>query len=292
MPASPTLTLAVILATFALTAEPALDRPEPWARILSLMEEPPTDGGAEPAAFLKSLTPEEMLLGARQACAEVANRASEMHDMPPEVVAEIYVTTCLHYYFDKVDQEAAGAALLKIVRDRSEAYLLRRALISRIWETDVPFDAEFQAYVANSEAQVTEVLTEILKGPDHPLVRRTAMQCVGIRLGRQASEVINSDPNVREALEEKRRQTDHVIFPAKLVRSGEVTLTEDTMKALAPVEARTLAYVKLLGAIVADKRNEPEDLRKDAKRRLEGYRKSALMGIDAEVEKALRAADE
>ena len=63
-----------------------------------------------------------------------------------------------------------------------------------------------------------------------------------------------------------------MLFPRELVRSGEVTLTEETMNALALVEGRTVAYVKLLSAILADKRNEPVDLWMQAKRTLEGYR--------------------
>ena len=260
---------------------------EPWGRIRSFLEQ--DTGRVDPlfAEYLESLTTEDMLLAARQACEEVRREAGEMRDMPSEAVAELYVMVCLHQYFAKTDRDKGGAALLKIVSDRTELPFLRRALISRMWERDEEFDAEFQTYVTNNEAQVTGVLTNTLKGPDDPLVRTMALRCLGVRLGRQVSEIIRTDPDMAKVLIERRKHTNKVIHAAELVRSGEVTLTEDTMKALAPVEARTVTYVKVLGAILAGEGNEPEELRRQAKRMLEGYRKSALTGIDDEVEKAL-----
>jgi hypothetical protein len=162
-----------------------------------------------------------------------------------------------------------------------------------MWETDEPFDGEFQTYVSNNEPQVTEVLTIIVKGRDNEaLLRREAMQCLGVRLGRQVSEIIRSDPNMRETLEQKRKHTNKVIRTTELVRSGEVRLAASTLKALEPLEVRTIAYVKLLGGILVDEENEPEELRKEARRRLEGYRQSALTGLDQEVEKALQKASD
>ena len=142
-----------------------------------------------------------------------------------------------------------------------------------------------------NEAKVTGLLTGLLKErAEDLLVRNEAMKCLAVRLGRQVRMICRSDPNVREVLKEKRKHTDKVIGVSELVRSGEVTLTEETMKALKPIEARTLAYVRLLGAILGDEHNEPEELRKEARRRLEGYRNSALTGIADEVKKALQPA--
>ena len=281
----------VVLTGFAQANESPEARPEPWGRICSFLEEDTGDVNPEFVEYLKSLTAEQMVLAARQACDEVARRSAEIKDMPPSCAAEIHVMACLHYYFARTDRDEGGTILLRVVSDRGELPFLRRALISRMHERDEPFDAEFQTYVSNNEAKVTAVLTNILKGrDDDPLVRREAMQCVGLRLGRQVSEIIRSDPHMRETLKEKRKCTSRVIRATELVRSGEVSLTKETLRALEPVEARTIAYVKLLGAVVADEQNEPEELRKQARRRLEGYRKSALTGIADNVEKALGAA--
>ena len=278
------LTFALTTVVLTVASEPEQDRPEPWGRIISLMEQSTAQGSPRLAECLKSLSPEEMLLGARQACAEVASRAGEMHDMPPEQVAEIYVMTCLYSYFDKVDRDEGCAALVKIVSDRAESPFFRRALIARMHERDEPFDGEFQTYVSNNEAQVTAVLTKILKGPDDAPVRKEAMQCLRLRLGRRVGKIIRSDPNVHAVWE----QTHTVVPYAKMLRSGELTLTQETVQALKPLEAQTISYVKLLGAILADEENEPVEFRKQVRRRLEGYRKSALSGIDDDVEKALR----
>ncbi|MGB2987938.1 MAG: hypothetical protein WBE26_18875 [Phycisphaerae bacterium] len=279
------------LLTFAPVTESQSPRPDPWNRILLVMEGGTTHGNAEPVDFLKSLSPDEMLLGARQACEEVASRAGEMQDMPPADVAEIYVMVCLHYYFEKVGRDKGAKVLLSIISDRAESEFLRRALISRMWNRDEPFDAEFQAYLKTDEERVTGLLPRILKDRgEHLLVRTEAMDCLGVQLGREVSKIIRSDPNLREVVKEKREHTNKVVNVSELVRSREVALTEETLKALNPIEARTRAYIKLLGAILADQENEPEQLRKQARRKLKDYRKSALTGIDDEVEKALQEA--
>ena len=74
----------------------------------------------------------------------------------------------------------------------------------------------------------------------------------------------------------------------KLVRAGEVPLSEDTLKALQPLEARTVAYIRLVSAIVARGQNQREGFKSRVRRRLELYRESPLTGIDDEVEKALK----
>ena len=69
-------------------------------------------------------------------------------------------------------------------------------------------------------------------------------------------------------------------------------MTQETVQALKPLEEQTISFVKLLGAILADEENETAEFRNQVRRRLEGYRKSALTGIDEEVEKALGQADD
>ena len=283
-------TWALGLLTVAACLQSELPRPEPWARILSLMDQGTAHGNAESVDFLKSLTPEEMLSGARQACREVAAGAGQMQDMPPPDVAILYVTVCLTYYFEKTGIDDGSRKLLDITRDTGEPPFLRQALIHRMGgKAKTQFQHTFQIYINGHWSDVYGTLERVLEDrQEDALVRKKAMRTIALQLGRQAAEMIDADPNLRKALQEKRRHTGHVLFPRELVRSGEVTLTEETMNALALVEGRTVAYVKLLGAILADKRNEPVDLWMQAKRTLEGYRKSALTGIDDEVEKALR----
>lgn len=284
------LASVIMLVPFAPVTEPQSPRPEPWNRILSLMEEGTTHGNAEPVAFLKSLSPQEMLLGARQACEEVARRSAEMQDMPPPDVATMYVTVCLTYYFDKSSVDEGARKLLDIAADTGESPFLRQALVGRMCgKPKSRFQQTFQTYVDVHRSEAYAMLERILTNQrENGLVRNQAMRSFALQLGKQASEIIESDSNVREVVKEKRKHSDHVVFVNVLVRSGEATLTEETLKALKPIEARIRAYIKLLGTILADEENEPEDLRKQARRRLEGYRKSALTGIDHDVDEALR----
>jgi predicted transcriptional regulator len=133
------------------------------------------------------------------------------------------------------------------------------------------------------------MLNRIVKDRTESAVfRGDAIDALAWALGEELSAICKSDANVREAIREEEKQTDNVVNVSQLVRSGEVNLTDDTIKAWKPTEARIRAYIELLGTILADEENEPEELRKEARRRLEGYRKSALTGIDDDVDEALR----
>ena len=259
-----------------------------WERIRSLVAKGTADN-PELMTHLKSLRAQEMLTAAREACESIATQAHLKWDAPPEGAAEMAVMLCLHYYFEKTDREQGGSALLKVVANRGESPFLRRALISRMHERDEPFDAEFQACVQSNKANVTALLTRILKDKEEPwLVREESMDYLAHQITTEVGKIIRGDPNAHAAWE----RTHTFAFVGKMLRSGELTLTEDTLKALKPLEERTIAYARLLGTILADEENEPEELRKQVKRRLEGYRESPLTGIDGEVERALRETGE
>ena len=267
-------------------AERKVDEDSPLARIKLLAAKGTAHGNPELAEYLKSLSGDEMLAAARQVCQEAEEYGREHHDMPGWAAAETGTMLCLYYYFDKVDRDEGGTALLKVVRDRSESALLRRALISRMWNAvDEAFDVEFQAHVKSNHANVTKLLTRILKDKGEPwLVREESMDYLAHQITTEVGKIIRSDPNAHAVWE----QTHTFAFVGELVRSGELTLIEETMKALKPLETRTFAYVQVLGAILADTKNEPEELRKHVRRKLEVYRRSVLTGIDEEVEEALR----
>ena len=90
---------AIVLTMHVQIHESAQAVGEPWEHIRSFMERDTGRADPEFTRYLRSLTPEEMLTSARQACKEVDRRSSEMRDMPPEAVAELYVMVCLHHYF-------------------------------------------------------------------------------------------------------------------------------------------------------------------------------------------------
>jgi len=279
--------LCVIFLTACVRAgEPSPSVAEPWASILEFMKNDDGQANAALTEHLKSLSGPEMLLAARQACGSVAPPSREMRDMPPEAVAEFYVMTCLKYYFDKTGRDEGGAILLRIIADPEEPPLLRRTLISRMHERDVPFDGEFQDYVAANEKEASDLLMTLVKErAEDPSVRKQAMRCLASRLAREVRRIIRSDPNAQAALE----RTHSFSEVAEMIRSGELTLTDETQKAMEPLQTRTRTFVQALGAILADAR-EGEEIRADVRRRVEGYQTSSVAGIPAEAKKALKDA--
>ena len=235
-----------------------------------------------------------MITAARQACREVEDDPEEHHDAPAWAAAEMSVMLCLHHYFEKVNVSEGSGILLRIVGNESECSLFRRAIVAYMYgKPKTRFQQTFQTYTEAHRSEVYDMLVAILMNSrDDVVVRDEVIESLGRQIGKQAREIIESDENVREGVREKRRHTDNAIFVNELIRTDDIALTEETVEKLKPVEARVLAYVKLLGTILGNDKNEPEELRKHARRRLEAYRRSVLRGIDAEVEKALASAGE
>lgn len=290
---SPRIIVATLLTSFAQAGQDSPEPDEPWARIRSFMEQDTGDASAEFSKYLDSLTAQQMLLAARQACEEVARRSEEMHDMPPAQVAQIYVATCLHGYFNKCRVDEGAARLLAVVEDSGESPFLRSAIISWMWkEPKTRLQESFQGYVSANAHSTYATLQKILVDKhEDTLVRGETMAALARNLSDHIDRIILADANVRAAVNEECENTDDVIRAVDLVRSGEVELTQDTRSTLKVVEERAMAYVAQLGAILADRDNEPEALRKQARRRLESSRRSVLSGLDEHVEKALRRAE-
>ena len=258
---------------------------EPWATIRSFGD--PAGGSPEREAYLESLTPEEMLRGARQACERIeAHVSAGRHfDAPPEAGASLSVALCLTYYIDKAGLDTGGKTLMKVVAEPGESPYLRSAIIARI---DIPvtrFHYMFQKYVDTHRSEIDTVFEGILGNEcNDPLVQEGVVRALGGSLRRQVDNIAESDPSVLAI----RKQTGRPVIVGKLVRSGEVTLSDDTLKALEPLQARSVAYIKLISAIVAKGENQREGFESEVRRRLELYRESPLTGIDQEVEKALK----
>lgn len=263
-----------------------------WNMIESLVEQGTPHGNPQLVEYLQSLTAEEMLTAARQGCDAGVNKPKLTLEWERAAAAGSNALLCLEYYFDKSDTiDADAIRLLDIARDTQESPWLRRAIIVRMagGSEGSRFANKFHPYVAAHVPEVDAILSKIIAGKrENALLRREAMDALGSVLRNQVRVVWNSDPDVRQAIMEKRKHTNKVVRVSELIRSGEVTLTENTIKTLKPIEERLRAYVKLLGAILADTDNEPEDLRKHATRKLETYLSSALTGIDDDVEKALQ----
>ena len=278
-----TLMWTCALMGFAPAQESPSGTADIWNRIRSFGEGNPSKRNPELVKYLKSLTAEEMLGAARQGCTEAAGYPEEADR---GYAAELYVRFCLPYYFDKIEVNKGATTLLEIVADRKESPWLRRAIIVKMSTSrDNQFIETLQTYVEAHQPEVNMTLANILKDQrENALLRDAAMSALAEMLRGQVIMICAGDPNVR-AMKERTHKAVHV---GKMVRSGELTLIEDTWKALKPTEARILANAKLLQSIVAHGENEPETLRARARFMLELYERLPLTETGrTEIEKVL-----
>ena len=275
-----------------------------WERFRSLAAPPLAEQTLELKeelfAYVRSLSPEDVLMAAREGCIAGENKPKLTRDWERKAAAESNALLCLEIYFEVLSQdeernqdcEEMAKTVMKLLTDRDELICLRRAIVKRISYTEnTRFQLAMMHYAARHPREVDATLGILIKDQDEEIdLRKEAVAAVGRGIHMQARTIYHSDPNVRDAIKERHKHSNNLVDVSKLIRSGEVTFTEETLKALEPVEARILANVKLLGAILVDEKNEPGNLRRQARRWLEGYRQLALIGIDDEVEKALQQA--
>ena len=276
-----TIVLRLLLAVWSvpvayLVAEVGSESRQYWDEIKVLHEK--GDPGSENPnleQYLKSLSPEQMITAARQAC---------------ERQALYGIVLCFKHYVDKSDNvEQAMARLLEIVSDARQHRDLRRTLLQMLAATRFnQFVDELQTHVQKHRGEVEHILRNILEDQeDHVAVRAEASARLAGLLAEEVRNVTRADANVRAM----GQRTQKKVPIRELLDSGELRFTEDTLEALESTKARTVAYVKLLGAILADEQHEPKELRMHAERRLKLYRES-LLGIGDDVEKALGQAND
>ena len=272
---------------FACAQEAPSDDTELFGRIRLLAQDDSADGNKKLDGFLKSLTPAQMLSAAREACAEVESTKGEFSDAMRAGSASMSVALCLHFYLDGFDDSArAIKTVLAIVADTEESWLLRHAIIEQMYCSRFnEFVDGLQTYVNTHVAEIDVLLSGILRdSQEHSVLRGRAVRALASVLRQQISAVCAKDANVIAM----RERTHRVLSLGELVRSGELTLTEETTVALKPIEERIRANVKLLEGILADRENEPEALRGSAQSMLQAYRRSVLIGLDDEIDKALQ----
>lgn len=281
----------VLFAGIAETTGSQPKTPDLWQRIRLLREPDTPEQNLKLENYLKSLTAEEMLLAARQACEEVANRPKEITVIPVAAAGELHVGLCLRYYFDKIALDPGAHELLAVVRNKDDCAVLRAGIIRRMGDSPETRSEEMlQRYMEVHRPELDAILTRILGDRnDDPIVRAEVIDTLTWLLTEQTRKITLADAN-RHAIWE---QTHEVVPVGELMRSGELTLTEETLKALEPVEAQGRTYVKLFAAILADEKNEPQGLRERARRTLEReYKRLPFPELDEEIDKALqRTAD-
>ena len=292
------LSCVVVLAGSIQVGASPSETPDYWSHIQSLAEPDTPEQNLELIHYVKSLTPDELLTAARQGCVAGRNKPSLTLEWERAAAAQSNALLCFEFYFSALVDDEGGGNLLNVMTpklinmcgDQGEALCLRCAIVARIASSpNTTFTSKLRAYVDAHLDEVDAILNKILGDPrQNALLRQEAMHALSSLLGRQVGAVCRLDPNVREM----RKHTNKALNVGELVRSGELALSEDTIKALKPIAARIRANVKLLGAILADKDKEPESLRKHARRKLEAYHRSALTQLDDEIAQALQEAGE
>ena len=256
-----------------------------FSRIRLLLKDNSAQENAQLEEFLKSLTPAQMLSAARQACAEAESAEGEFSDAMRAGSATMSVGLCLHFYLDGFDDPAEGVkTVLGVVADAEEPWLLRQAIVDLLQSgPDDEFTDGLETYANAHVPEIDKLLSGILQDrQENAMLRAQAMDALLSVAG--ISAVCAKDANVIAM----RERTHRVLSPGELVRSGELTLTDQTLSDLKPIEERIRANVKLLERILADPENEPELVRQAARRVLKAYRRSVLISLDDEIDKALQ----
>ena len=222
------LILGLSVALAPLVAEAGSESRQYWDEIKVLHEkgDPGTDN-PDLELYLKSLSPEEMITAAQQAC--------EKH-------APYGIVLCFKHYVDNSDNVGKGMGRgLELVSDAREHRDLRRALIQQM--SCSPFNRfvdELQTYVDGHISEAHAILTKILENRREDVVLRdAAMSTIAEGLREQVIKGCAADPNVRAVKE----RTNKIVPVGEMVRAGQLTLTDNTWQVLKPMEDRCIEVV-------------------------------------------------
>jgi len=303
------MTCVLVMATsFVQAQEKQRTASDVWIELRLQLEKPQSEKTAEwrqqATSFIISLTTDEILGAARAACEEattsprlktVSEQELGAYTIASMLLGRYSSTIIVHVDKDKIGSlKAFAGKLVRVVSDKQEPIGLRLAAVN--WLQDKVYSHRRGQATEFPETIISDlagVLDSVLKSQvEHSSLREQAVDALRYTLQEELYKIRQADPNVRRVLEEKRRHTKNVIRIDDLIRSGEVTFTEDTAKKLKSIEARILANTKLLATILADKENEPERLRRMVKHRLEMDRRLAIPGLQEEIDKALKHGDD
>ena len=272
---------------------PAVGDERLWGRISSLLEEGASTRDPELVEYLKSLTPQQMLAAAREACEEGASDTRLPSDELRLEAAVSNALVCLEYYFDSSNTDEAVRMLFERAADPGEHPWFRFALVGCTGgvASRHRFGTGLQRYTLTQWAEVESLLSKMLSARQQDAcLRKQIVKSLSGALHRQFWAACRADPNIRRALEEGAGQGSEILQVIDLVKSGDVHLDEATWQVLKPIVARIHDNIRLLSSINADRDNEAEPVREQARRSLERYRGLPLLDLDEEIDKALRQA--
>ena len=281
--------VVVLMACIQVDERPG-PNPEIWNRIRSFGEENPSIRNPELVRYLQSLTPEEVLGAARAACEEGAADARLPSDELRLNVAVSNALVCLEYCLDNPNADGVARMLLERAGDPREHPWLRYAIVECTHGfSRHRFGTGLCAYTLAHGDEVHALLSDMLKaGEEDRYLRASTVTSLAAVLREQFWVTCQSDPNVRRALKESPAKGSEFLQVMKLVKSGDVDLDERTWETVKPVLSKIVDSIKLLGSIAADRENEPEGVREEAKRGLKGYKMLRSPDLDEKIDEALQ----
>lgn len=227
------LLICILFAPFIACAESNL-----WSRIEELSRNDTPRGNPPLEAFLKKLTPSEMLQAARECCLKAETR------VPKEKWEEgvLAVSIALTFYGDAEGglTDAALNALLSCVGSDKEGALFRELLLRLLHER------YWQQLAASQQQQGKKMLLAILvdrKSPDR--LRCLSCEVLTSAIVDAYTNVIYSDTNVRPLRNDKAKWRNL----NSLIKSGEVTLDSETRKSLKIIRGEIQSTVAVLKTV-------------------------------------------
>lgn len=219
-----------------------------WGHIQLLLKEYDTpQGNPQLEAYLKTLTPDQMLQGAREYSRYAANK------FPTDNWAEAVLDVGLTLTFYGTEQGGLEndrlRVLLKCIADNNDNDFLREALVrlvrQRYWEqmTDAQRRQSRQAFL------------EVLSDKNAP-GRLRVLSCRELTqaLAENHRRIIVSDENIRP-LRSDRKKWQNV---NGLVRDGEIRLEPETRNALKAIADEIAGVTPVLAALSKDDAETPE----------------------------------
>lgn len=291
----------LILACVATLASPLPSQEVPtrrapmWPKIQALVEEGTPYGNAKLLEYLQSLTREELLGTVREACAAGLNRLGLTLEWERAAAAESNALLCLEGYYYGESNNGEGRTerltvatdrLAGIAADNRETVCFRSIVIASVGYTrGSRFRETLMTHSDAHFARWETVLNEISRNREEdPRLRKEAVSAIGRMTGERIRAIYRLDPNVREM----RKHTDQVLNVGVLVRSGELILAPETVRALEPYGRRIKAHVRILEGILAEGKDGLETLQAHAQRLLESHQRSSFVRLDTDRDETRR----
>jgi len=235
-----------------------------WATIVDLIKDRSPEGSAKYTAYMKSLTPEQMLQAAREAC-EMATTTET-----PERAAMgslYYVPIALRFYGSPTGEltEQRLRLVLECIGNERESSLFRERLMTQL-------ESYYNIHLTyDQRTECVRLFSTVSANPETPRSVR-AMCCTAWMslLTHDYIHLLNLDSNVRKAnrdwyesayrnLVSTAGRDVEISLPAdELIQTGDLALDPATLQALEPYRKELEQAKTQIGRLASDTNNPPE----------------------------------